>query len=60
MTDTDKTSSGTIDPGHTPGSAEGTENPDDQSSRKPEDANNPPDQAEGEAEGEAEVAASPS
>jgi len=56
MTDTDKASSGTIDPGHTPGTAEGTENPDDQSSRKPEVSNSTPDQAEG----EDEAAASPS
>lgn len=58
MSDTDKnpTSDETIDPGHTPGTAEGTEDPADQSEREPEGANNPPDQAEG----EAEVAASPS
>ncbi|MDF2440018.1 MAG: hypothetical protein JWN98_1002 [Abditibacteriota bacterium] len=63
MSNTDTTSnSGTIDPGHTPGSAEGTENPNDQSSREPGPANNPQDQAEGEDtdDVEAEPAASPS
>ncbi len=48
MSESTQSDSGTIDPGHTPGSAEGTENIDDQSKRKPEPTSNTQDQAEGE------------
>jgi hypothetical protein len=50
MSDTENQSTQTIDPGHTPGSAEGTENIDDQSKREPDQTSRTPDQAEGESE----------
>jgi hypothetical protein len=49
MSDT-QTSTETVDPGHTPGSAEGTPDPADQSKREPGESNATPDQAEGELE----------